>query len=43
MMNLETVKKLLEEQSIATIDLKYADLVGNWYHIAFRSGGSTTS
>ena len=34
-MNLENVKKLVEEQEIASIDLKYADLIGNWYHISF--------
>jgi len=34
-MNLNKVKNLIEERQIATIDLKYADLVGNWYHITF--------
>jgi glutamine synthetase len=34
-MKLETVKKLIEEKGIESIDLKYADLVGNWYHISF--------
>ena len=34
-MNLNKVKSLIEERQIATIDLKYADLVGNWYHITF--------
>ena len=34
-MNLNEVKKLIEEQNIAAIDLKYADLTGNWYHITF--------
>lgn len=26
---------LIEEHDIQTIDLKYSDLVGNWYHITF--------
>ena len=34
-MNLNKVKKLIEEQNIVAIDLKYADLTGNWYHITF--------
>ena len=34
-MNLNSVKKLIEEQNIVAIDLKYADLIGNWYHITF--------
>lgn len=34
-MNLDKVKVLIKEQGIASIDLKYADLVGNWYHITF--------
>ena len=34
-MNLNDVKKLIEEQQVESIDLKYADLVGNWYHITF--------
>jgi glutamine synthetase len=32
---MDNVKRLIEDQAIATIDLKYADLVGNWYHITF--------
>jgi glutamine synthetase len=36
-MNLKDVKKLIEEHGIQSIDLKYADLVGNWYHITFPS------
>jgi glutamine synthetase len=34
-MNLNDVKKLIEKQQVESIDLKYADLVGNWYHITF--------
>ena len=34
-MNLDDVKNLIEEHGIESIDLKYADLVGNWYHISF--------
>ena len=41
-MTLDDVKKLIAERDIHSIDLKYADLVGNWYHITFRRGASTT-
>ena len=34
-MNIADVKALIREQGIDTIDLKYADLIGNWYHISF--------
>jgi len=34
-MNLEDLKKQIVQQRIQSIDLKYADLVGNWYHISF--------
>ena len=34
-MNLDEVRKLIEQQGVQSIDLKYADLVGNWYHISF--------
>ncbi len=34
-MNLIDVKKMIEEYDVKTIDLKYSDLVGNWYHISF--------
>src|SRR5210317_1184431 len=34
-MNLEDLKKQIVQQRIQSIDLKYADLVGNWYHINF--------
>lgn len=34
-MNLIEVKKIITEKSIKSIDLKYSDLVGNWYHISF--------
>ncbi len=34
-MNLIDVKKMIEENEVKTIDLKYSDLVGNWYHISF--------
>jgi glutamine synthetase len=36
-MNLENVIKIMEENEIKTIDLKYSDLIGNWYHITFPS------
>ena len=34
-MNLDSVKKLIAEKNIQSIDLKYADLACNWYHITF--------
>jgi glutamine synthetase len=34
-MNLTDVKKLIEENQIKSIDMKYSDLIGNWYHISF--------
>jgi glutamine synthetase len=34
-MTLEQIKRLLKDKNIHTIDLKYSDLVGNWYHITF--------
>ena len=36
-MSIEEVRKLIEGQGIENIDLKYSDLVGNWYHIGFPS------
>ena len=36
-MNLDGARKLIETHDIQSIDLKYADLVGNWYHITFPS------
>ncbi len=32
-MKLEDLKNVIEENEIEAIDLKYCDLVGNWYHI----------
>jgi len=34
-MNLGKVNKMIEEYDVTAIDLKYADLIGNWYHITF--------
>ena len=34
-MNIEEVKKIIKENGIQSIDLKYPDLVCNWYHITF--------
>ena len=34
-MDLKDAKRLIEAENIQSIDLKYADLVGNWYHITF--------
>ena len=34
-MSLDEVKKLIEQHGVDSIDLKYADLVCNWYHISF--------
>ena len=36
-MNLDGVRELIDTHGIQSIDLKYADLVGNWYHITFPS------
>ena len=33
-MNLEQLKQMIEEHQIKTIDLKYSDLIGNWYHVS---------
>jgi len=33
--SMERVNKLITERDIKTIDLKYSDLIGNWYHITF--------
>jgi len=32
-----SLRRLIAERNIESIDLKYADLVGNWYHITFPS------
>ncbi|MCD6181321.1 MAG: type I glutamate--ammonia ligase [Candidatus Cloacimonetes bacterium] len=34
-MTLQEVKKIIKEQDIKSIDLKYCDLACNWYHISF--------
>ena len=34
-MDLIKIRKIITEKSIQSIDLKYSDLVGNWYHISF--------
>jgi len=34
-MTIEKIKKLISEKELRTIDLKYSDLMGNWYHISF--------
>jgi glutamine synthetase len=34
-MNLEAIKKVIEEFEISLIDLKYSDLFGRWYHNTF--------
>ena len=34
-MDLDNAKKLIEQNDVIAIDLKYADLIGNWYHITF--------
>ena len=33
-MNLQEVKNIIDENQIRTLDLKYSDLAGNWYHIS---------
>ncbi len=34
-MKYHDVKNLINQNEIVSIDLKYSDLVGNWYHISF--------
>ena len=34
-MTVEQVKKMIEENELKSVDLKYSDLAGNWYHISF--------
>ena len=34
-MTLEHAINLIKEHDIRSIDLKYSDLIGNWYHISF--------
>ncbi len=34
-MNLEEIKRLIAEQDVRNIDIKYSDLMCNWYHIGF--------
>lgn len=34
-MSLDKVKALVEEHNIESVDIKYPDLIGNWYHIGF--------
>ena len=34
-MTLERLQALIEKHEIRAVDLKYSDLVGNWYHITF--------
>jgi glutamine synthetase len=34
-MKKDELKTLVEKQGIVSIDLKYSDLVGNWYHLTF--------
>ncbi len=34
-MKLEQVKALITEHDIQSIDIKYSDLSGNWYHLGF--------
>lgn len=34
-MSLEEIKTTIRQKEIQSIDLKYSDLIGNWYHISF--------
>ena len=34
-MKLEDVKALIHKHGVASIDVKYSDLIGNWYHVGF--------
>ena len=33
--SLDTVNKMIADHAITSIDIKYSDLVGNWYHLRF--------
>jgi glutamine synthetase len=37
-MKLSDVKNMIGEQGVESIDIKYSDLTGNWYHIGFPVG-----
>lgn len=37
-MNLEDVKALIKQEQVESIDIKYSDLIGNWYHLGFPVG-----
>jgi glutamine synthetase len=34
-MTLEEIKRVIQEEQITSVDLKYCDLMCNWYHITF--------
>ena len=34
-MTIEEIREYIKENGIEAVDLKYSDLVGNWYHITF--------
>jgi len=34
-MNIKDINRIIKEDGIRSIDLKYSDLIGNWYHITF--------
>ncbi len=35
---LDAVHKIIEDNSITAVDIKYSDLAGNWYHLSFPTG-----
>src|SRR3990172_2955249 len=34
-MNLDEIARLVDEHDVESVDVKYCDLIGNWYHIGF--------
>ncbi len=34
-MTIDEVRKMIEDHEITGVDIKYSDLVGNWYHVTF--------
>lgn len=34
-MNIKELNQLIEKHEIQSVDIKYSDLVGNWYHLTF--------
>ncbi len=34
-MEIEEVRRMIDDHNIRSVDIKYSDLVGNWYHLTF--------